>query len=231
MNISPVEMIVMLEQLLGRARGQGFLTVEQIIRFFPKPEQNVALIDQLYAALGAEGITIIDPHFSTNNPVSISAEDDHSKFTDLYKSRRNYLLSIAVRILQDQSLAEDVAQETLLIAWIYRRLEDSPGVVRWLSIIARNKSIDIIRSRNRRHIPLEHVRHNYSIENAVINHVHLTNALNTLPTLQRRTIDLVYYEGLPVVTAAARLDESQNTVFSRKRLALSKLREVMGEDI
>src|SRR3954467_13359860 len=46
----------MLEQLLGIARTQGYLTYSDILEALPQPQPPVADADQLYAALQAAGI-------------------------------------------------------------------------------------------------------------------------------------------------------------------------------
>ena len=50
----------MVEQLLGVARSQGYLTYNDILEALPQPEHHVADVDQLYAALQAEGIRVVE---------------------------------------------------------------------------------------------------------------------------------------------------------------------------
>jgi RNA polymerase primary sigma factor len=50
----------MLEQLLEMARAQGYLTYSDILEVFPQPELHIADVDQLYAALHAEGIRVVE---------------------------------------------------------------------------------------------------------------------------------------------------------------------------
>src|SRR5215210_3538550 len=50
----------MLEQLLEIARTQGYLTYSDILEALPQPENHVADVDQLYAALQAEGIRVVE---------------------------------------------------------------------------------------------------------------------------------------------------------------------------
>ena len=50
----------MLEQLLGIARTQGYLTYGDILEALPQPEHHVADVDQLYAVLQAEGIRVVE---------------------------------------------------------------------------------------------------------------------------------------------------------------------------
>ena len=51
----------MLDKLLELGRDRGFITCDEILASVPEPERNVEDIDQLYAALGAEGIAVVDP--------------------------------------------------------------------------------------------------------------------------------------------------------------------------
>lgn len=50
----------MLDKLLELARRRGFITDDEILALFPEPERAIEDLDQLYAALGAEGITVIE---------------------------------------------------------------------------------------------------------------------------------------------------------------------------
>jgi RNA polymerase primary sigma factor len=50
----------MLEQLLEMARAQGYLTYSDILEAFPQPELRIPDVDQLYAALQAEGIRVVE---------------------------------------------------------------------------------------------------------------------------------------------------------------------------
>lgn len=62
----------MMEQLLEVARSRGYLTYSDILEAFPQPELYVTDVDQLYAALQAEGIKIVES----------SADIDAQKSTD-----------------------------------------------------------------------------------------------------------------------------------------------------
>ena len=59
----------MLDKLLELGRDRGFITCDEILASVPEPERNVDDINQLYAALGAEGIAVLDPSAnSTQSP-------------------------------------------------------------------------------------------------------------------------------------------------------------------
>jgi RNA polymerase primary sigma factor len=50
----------MIEQLLETARVQGYLTYSEILEIVPQPELHVTEVDQIYAALQAEGIRVVE---------------------------------------------------------------------------------------------------------------------------------------------------------------------------
>jgi RNA polymerase primary sigma factor len=65
----------MLEQLLEMARTQGYLTYSDILEALPQPEHHVADVDQLYAALQAEGIRVVESPAEIAEPLP-SVEDE-----------------------------------------------------------------------------------------------------------------------------------------------------------
>jgi RNA polymerase primary sigma factor len=65
----------MLEQLLEMARTQGYLTFSDILEALPQPEHHVADVDQLYAALQAEGIRVVESPAEIAEPQP-SVEDE-----------------------------------------------------------------------------------------------------------------------------------------------------------
>lgn len=56
----------MLDKLLELARDRGFITYDEILASLPTPELAVEDLDQLYAALGAEGIAVIETPAETS---------------------------------------------------------------------------------------------------------------------------------------------------------------------
>ena len=72
---SQQEWAQMLEQLLEIARTQGYLTYSDILEALPQPEHHIADVDQLYAALQAEGIRVVETSAEIGEPLP-SIEDD-----------------------------------------------------------------------------------------------------------------------------------------------------------
>ena len=75
----------MLDKLLELARGRGFITYDEILALCPEPERAIEDLDQLYAALGAEGIEVKetpgDP--SVQSPLTPHADDDNHTLAEL----------------------------------------------------------------------------------------------------------------------------------------------------
>jgi RNA polymerase sigma factor (sigma-70 family) len=89
-------------------------------------------------------------HQSDEALASLSAAGDKDAFGELYERHHAGLYDFAVRILRDPDAAADVVQGTFTRAWPAIRDGTRPTNVKaWLYGIARNLSIDELRSRRR----------------------------------------------------------------------------------
>ncbi|MEZ5265070.1 MAG: sigma-70 family RNA polymerase sigma factor [Acidimicrobiales bacterium] len=78
-------------------------------------------------------------------------EGDHSAIRDLYREYGRVVFAIAVRILQDRSLAEEATQQTFLQAWrAAESFDPTRDLGPWLHTIARRVAIDGLRREQRR---------------------------------------------------------------------------------
>ncbi len=156
----------------------------------------------------------------------------------LYERYSRLLYSIALRITKDRQAAEEVLQDVFHSVWL-RATTFRPtagSVPSWLSGIARNRAIDEVRSRWHRareqelsfdHIPDWGGAVERSLEHLTVLRTDLRNALNTLPVLQRQTIELAYFGGLSASEIAAYLGEPIGTIKGRLRLGMAKLRQAL----
>lgn len=163
---------------------------------------------------------------------------DELALSSLYERYARLLYSIALRITRDRQAAEEVLQDVFHAVWL-RASSFRPAigsVATWLSGIARNRSIDEVRSRWHRRreweSPLEHLPHlsealDRRLEQLAVLRADLGQALSRLPALQRQTIELAYFNGLSSTEIAARLREPVGTIKGRLRLGLAKLRELL----
>ena len=160
-------------------------------------------------------------------------------FYEKYSSR---VFSLAVHMLRDREAAEEVTQDVFMNVW--RRSSsyqaNRGSVAAWLFGIAHNRTVDELRRRRRQGITTEIEEidlERYLVssfidpqENAAINEDrHLVRkALGELRPEQRDVIILAYFKGYSHSEIAEHLSQPLGTVKTRMRLAMKKLREVIG---
>ena len=151
---------------------------------------------------------------------------------------RALLYTIALRITNDGSAAEEVLQDVFHNVWqraqTFRPAAGS--VSSWLSGIARNRSIDEVRSRwhraRERELPLDHLPDlqgavERGLEHLAVIRTDLLHAMSALPQLQRQAIELAYFGGFSSSEIAQYLNVPIGTIKGRLRLGMDKLREAL----
>jgi RNA polymerase sigma-70 factor (ECF subfamily) len=109
------------------------------------------------------------------------------------------------------------------------------SVAGWLISITRSRSFDRLRNRVTR-AKYEQASSLFTNPAADPEHeageaqarTHLLHALETLPTEQRRVIELAYFAGLSATEIALRLGTPLGTVKTRVRMGLMKLRRIFA---
>jgi RNA polymerase sigma-70 factor (ECF subfamily) len=157
---------------------------------------------------------------------------------ELYERYKTMAYSIAYRITNDASLAEDVVQDAFLGAWrnAGRYIQGRGSVKTWLLSIVHHRAIDAVRRRRpttplpeREDVPpaalmLPDV---WSEVAADLDAEAVRGALAVLSDVQREAIELAYFGGLTQQEIAARTDTPLGTVKSRMRLGLLAMRRVL----
>ena len=174
--------------------------------------------------------------------MQLVGEGDPRAFELLYDRHGGAAFSLSYRMVGDRVTAEDVAQEAFLSIWRSRmRYDASRGSVRtWVLGIVHNRAIDALRRgalherRRRRQLDGVEERHEATertdVEAARREEARsVRSALDTLPTDQRRTIELAYFGGFSHSQIAELLDEPIGTIKGRMRLGLDKLRHQLAE--
>ena len=170
------------------------------------------------------------------------ASGDESGAADLYDRHARLLYSLILRILGDQTDAEDTLQEVFAQAFrTAARYDRSRGTVAaWLLTMARSRAFDRLRARRSRFenrsggaAALDDMPAVQPDAASVMLDEEQTRivrrALGDLPLLQRIAIELAYYEGLSHSEIAERLEQPLGTVKPRIRHGLMKLRDVLTE--
>jgi RNA polymerase sigma-70 factor (ECF subfamily) len=169
------------------------------------------------------------------------ASGDQAAAAGLYDRHSRALYSLILRIVGDETEAEDVLQEVFAQAFRQAsRYDASRGAVAaWLLMMARSRAIDRLRARRTRfegrtgEATLDEMPDAQpSVASVMLSDEQtrsIQRALGELPLLQRMAIELAYYEGLSHSEIAERLEQPLGTVKTRIRLGLLKLRDVLTE--
>lgn len=169
-----------------------------------------------------------------------AAEGDARALEILYDRYSRVVFSFALRIVQDQLLAEELLQEVFFRAWQQGgSFRASKGTfLTWLLSITHNMAIDEIRKRRRRpqrsdsddpELVLAGVADTgISVEDEVwlgTLRERIARALDSLPGPQREAIELAYFRGMTQREIADALGEPLGTIKTRMRLGMQKLRD------
>ena len=154
---------------------------------------------------------------------------------ELYDRYKTMAYSIAFRITNDATVAEDVVQDAFLGAWrnAARYIEGRGSVKTWLLAIVHHRAIDAVRRRRPTTDlpdadlpPPEALRlpDVWPDVAATLDADTVQGALATLSDVQREAIELAYFGGLTQQEIAERTATPLGTVKSRMRLGLLAMR-------
>jgi RNA polymerase sigma-70 factor (ECF subfamily) len=166
------------------------------------------------------------------------AAQDKLALAELYDQVVGVLFAISLRILGDPHEAEEVIQDVFVQIWNHAALFDATlgEPIHWALRIARNRSIDRLRSRQRRAEALDRF-HDLAAFNTVSDptpaNASLTEdelvavraAVNGLPPDQRLALEMAFFGGLTHTEIARTMNEPLGTVKARIRRGLLKLRD------
>jgi RNA polymerase sigma factor (sigma-70 family) len=158
--------------------------------------------------------------------------DDAAAFVRRFQSR---VYGLALTILRDPDLADDVAQETFVRAWRHANAYDARRgrVPAWLLTITRNLAIDRARMRTAAPVDPEVVASELDLSRQetapdVGERDRVRRAVAGLPDEQRRALVLAVYGGRTAREISELDDVPLGTVKSRLRMAMLKLRDTLG---
>jgi RNA polymerase sigma-70 factor, ECF subfamily len=175
---------------------------------------------------------------------AVATRQDRAAFVDLFEHFAPRVKAFMLRSGARQATAEEIAQETMLIVW-HKATTFAPGstaAATWIFTIARNLRIDALR-REKRESPGEldidkddgeeprideRPTPESQVAAAQLEHC-VRKAMAQLSNEQLRVIELSFFDEMPHSGIAELLQIPLGTVKSRVRLALARLRTLLGD--
>lgn len=191
----------------------------------------------MIAAMPSRGVAKLS-HAAERLPdlVGKVAHGDQAAFSELYDATSSVVYGIAVRLLRDQSIAEDIVLEVYLQVWrcAGSYSSDRGSVISWLVTICRNRAIDWLRS-----IQGRQTRSFNSVDDSIPDPGQdpeecclatqrtrdIKKCLAQLPSEQRQLIELAFFSAHTQIEIAGQLGLPLGTVKSRIRMGMAKLRD------
>ena len=183
--------------------------------------------------------TMTDPNADDAVLLQRVAAGDSDALLSLHQRYVNLVYSMALRVLGDPHLAEEVTQDVFLKLWQKSQRYDPQrgSFSTWLLSVTRFAAIDRLRREGRHPTASLQARERITMASqdwtgqaAWEQGWHLRMLLDQLPTEQRELIELVYFGGMTHRDLAEHLNLPLGTVKSRLRLGLQKLRELWLEE-
>jgi RNA polymerase sigma factor (sigma-70 family) len=169
-------------------------------------------------------------------------EGDEMAFRDLFNRYGPTAKSLAVRVVRQPFLAEEIVQEAFLALW------RDPGSYRvergtfraWLMSTVHHRAVDSVRreetQRKRAREELPDLERQADVGDIVAeqtdmadSRVRVRHALDEIPPEQRRVLEMMYFEGKTQTAIADELELPLGTVKSRTLLGMRRLRAMLLE--
>lgn len=172
--------------------------------------------------------------YSEGELVLLLKQRNQSAFAYLYDHYAGALYSVIVNIVPDRELANDVLQEVFIKVWKQINTYDKTKgrLFTWMLNVARNASIDTVRSKN-----FQHSQQNRELTESVhdaggtthtdTDKIGLRKIVHKLKEDYRVLIELSYFEGYTQDEISKMLTIPLGTVKTRLRSALVQLKQAM----
>lgn len=154
---------------------------------------------------------------------------DTAAFEAIYDGYHRLVFGIALRMLSDATMAEDLTQSVFLKLWTAPDAFSEGNFSAWLARVTRNRSLDVLRSRAARpegEIPAD-IAVEGSLDETIISKLdsqRVREALARLPAEQREPIELGFFGGITHEEIAKRTGIPLGTIKTRIRTGLRRLR-------
>jgi len=171
----------------------------------------------------------------------VAAGDDDA-LVEAFDRLASAVYGAALRVLAQAASAQDIVQEVFVEFWSRPdRYDPDAGTLRtYLTVMARNRAVDLARSESRRIARQE--RHDQLIPRepqatpseevtAAATASEVRDAVKSLPDAQRRVVELAYFQGMTIREVALAIGIPEGTAKSRLRLAVARLGNVLDRQL
>lgn len=155
---------------------------------------------------------------------------DRATFEATYDRFGRVVYGVAYRMLGERAAAEDIVQAVFLTLWSRPDAYREGNLGAWLARVARNRCLDVLRSRASRpqaEMPVELIAEGALDEGvfARLDGERVRAALAALPDEQRLPIEMGFFGGVTHAEIANRLGAPLGTIKTRIRAGLRRLRD------
>ena len=165
------------------------------------------------------------------------ASGDEAALREIYREHVAAVNGLALRVLSNEALAEEVVQDVFVRLWEQPgRFDADRGRMRaFLLSMTHSRAVERVRleeSLRRRHTaagrePIEVADDPANVtESRDVGHA-VRAALAELPSVQRLPIEMAYFDGMSYRQVAVELGEAEGTVKYRIRVGMQKLRAAL----
>src|SRR5262250_1445825 len=161
---------------------------------------------------------------------------DEGAMALLYDRYSPVVYAVALRVLSDDSAAEDILQDVFMQLWRNPHAFNASrgSLAAWLAVIARNRAIDQLRKKRpaAEEIDLDAVVSvNPDLQNTAERKQAIEKVrgvLASMPAEQRTTLEMAFFEGLTHVEIAGKTGQPLGTIKTRIRSGLSAVRKAFA---
>jgi RNA polymerase sigma-70 factor (ECF subfamily) len=168
------------------------------------------------------------------NLLSAVAGGDEAAFAELYQATSSKLLGVALRILRNREVSEEVLQEAFFKVW-ERAGDYNPAIaapVTWMAAIVRNRALDEVRRRVVRptgdESELEYLESGDEHPIAALERAEdverLLSCLEGLEPEKKEMVRLAYLDGMSREALAKRFDRPEGTIKTWLHRSLAQLK-------
>jgi RNA polymerase sigma-70 factor (ECF subfamily) len=161
------------------------------------------------------------------------AQGDEDAMAVIFDRYSKVVYSVSLRVLRDPASAEDVLQEIFMQIWRKPEsfLSTRGSLGGWLAVVARNRSIDVIRRRK----PQESVEDialasPFNLAEDSERNIMMQRARGAILQIQpeqRKAVEMAFFDGLTHAEIAELTGDPLGTVKTRIRTGLLALRKAM----